>query len=75
MNNNFNILKLNGLIRVHMLIIEKMWKKPLIHSNINLRFWIITYVLINYDKFKMQHTNNGFNFVLKMDGSIHVPCW
>jgi hypothetical protein len=37
-NNNFNILKMNGLIHVHMLIIEKMWKKLLIHSNINVGF-------------------------------------
>jgi hypothetical protein len=38
MDNNFNILNVNGLTRVHMLIIEKMWKKSLTHSNINLRF-------------------------------------
>jgi hypothetical protein len=33
-----NILKVNGLIHVHVLIIEKMWKKSLICSNINGRF-------------------------------------
>jgi hypothetical protein len=33
-NNGFNILKVNGSI----LIIEKMWKKSLIHSNINVGF-------------------------------------
>jgi hypothetical protein len=33
-NNGFNILKVNGSI----LIIEKMWKKSLIHSNINMGF-------------------------------------
>jgi len=26
-SNGFNILKMNGLIHVHMLIIEKIWKK------------------------------------------------
>jgi hypothetical protein len=34
-NSGFNILKMNGLTNVHMLIIEEMWKKSLIHSNIN----------------------------------------
>jgi hypothetical protein len=31
----FNILNVNGLTHVHMLITEEMWKKSLIHSNIN----------------------------------------
>ncbi len=35
--NDFNILKVNGLINVHMLIIEKMWRTSLICSNINVR--------------------------------------
>jgi hypothetical protein len=43
-NNGFNILKVNGLT----LIIEKMWKKSLIQSNINVGFLIITCVLIYY---------------------------
>ncbi len=34
-NNGFNILKVNGLIHVHMLIIEEIMKKSLICSNIN----------------------------------------
>jgi len=34
-NNGFNILKVNGLIHVHMLIIEENMKKSLICSNIN----------------------------------------
>jgi len=38
MNNNFKILKVNGSIHIHMLKIEKMWKKSLIHYNINVRF-------------------------------------
>jgi len=33
-NNGFNILKVNGST----LIIEKMWKKSLVHSNINVGF-------------------------------------
>jgi hypothetical protein len=56
------------------LIIEKMWKKSLIHSNINMGFKIITCVLIDYGKCKMQLLINGFN-MLKNNSSIHVPCW
>ncbi len=73
MNNGFNILKVNGLTHVHMLIIEEMWRKSLIFKNINVRFLIVTCVLINYGKYKMQFMNNGFN-MLKIDGSTHVPC-
>jgi len=71
-NNNFNILKVNGLTYVHMLIIEEMWQKSLIRFNINVRFLIIACVLINYGKYKMQFMNNGFS-MLKVD--IHVSCW
>jgi hypothetical protein len=56
-NNNFNILKMNGSI----LIIEEIWKKLLIHSNINVRFKIVTCVLTNYGMCKMQLLNNCFN--------------
>ncbi len=38
MNNGFDILNVKGLIQVHILIIEEMWKKSLIHSNINVWF-------------------------------------
>jgi len=51
-----------------------MWKKSRIHSNINVGFKIVACVLINYGKCKMQLLNNGFN-TLKVDTSIHVPCW
>jgi len=40
-NNGFNILEVNSSTHVHMLIIEKMWKKSLIHSNINVGFSIV----------------------------------
>jgi hypothetical protein len=40
-----------------------------IHSNINVRFKIITCVLINYDKCKIQLLNNGFN-MLKFDSQF-----
>jgi hypothetical protein len=53
----FNTLKVNGST----LIIEKMWKKSLIHSNINVGLKIITCILIDYDKCKMKLLNNGFN--------------
>ncbi len=72
-NNDFNILNVNGLTHVHMLMIEKMWKKSLIHSNINVGSLIVTCVLINYGKCKMQFMSNGFN-MLKVNGSTHVPC-
>jgi hypothetical protein len=55
------------------LIIEEMWKKSSIHSNINVRFKIVTYVLIKYGKCKMQLLSNEFN-MLKIDSSIHVWC-
>jgi hypothetical protein len=45
-SNGFNIVKVNGSTHVHMLIIEKIWKKSLIHSNINVGFLIVTCVLI-----------------------------
>jgi hypothetical protein len=72
-SNGFNIVKLNGSIHVHMLIIEEMWKNWLIHFNINAGFKIVTNVLINYGKCKMQPLSSGFN-VLKVDGSTHVAC-
>jgi hypothetical protein len=37
MFNNFNILKVNGSIDVHMLKIEEMCKKSLTHSSINVK--------------------------------------
>ncbi len=36
-NNSFNIVKMNGSTHVHNLRIEEMWKKLLIHCNINIR--------------------------------------
>jgi hypothetical protein len=36
-SNNFDILKVNGSTHIHMLIIEKMWKKSLTCSSINMR--------------------------------------
>jgi hypothetical protein len=41
----------------------------------NVGFEIITYVLIDYGKCKMQLLSNGFN-MLKVDGQIiyHVDC-
>jgi hypothetical protein len=67
-SNGFNLLKVNGSI----LIIEKMWKKSRIHSNINVGFKIVACVLIYYSSCKMQFLSNGFN-MLKVNSSIHVP--
>jgi hypothetical protein len=73
-NNGFNILNINDLIHESMLIIQKMWKKSWICSNIIVGFLIVTCVLINHGKCKMQLINNGFN-MLKVDGSSYVPRW
>ncbi len=70
MSNGFNILKVNCSSQ----IIDEMWKKSLIQFNINVGFLIVTCVLIDYEKCKMQLLNNGFN-MLKIDSSTHVPCW
>jgi hypothetical protein len=43
------------------------------NSNINVGFKIVTCVLIDYGKSKLQLLSNGFN-MLKVDGSTHVPC-
>jgi hypothetical protein len=69
-SNGFNILKVNCSSQ----IIDEMWKKSLIQFNINVGFLIVTCVLIDYEKCKMQLLNNGFN-MLKIDSSTHVPCW
>ncbi len=49
MNNGFNILKVNGST----LIIEQMWKKSLIHSNISVGLKQFACALINFDTYKM----------------------
>jgi len=72
-SDGFHILKVNGLTHVHMLIIKDMWKESLVIFYINVRFLIVTYVLINYSKCKMQLLKNSFN-MLKVDCSIHVQC-
>jgi hypothetical protein len=36
-NNGFNILKVNDSTCVHMLIVEKMWKKSPTHSTTNMK--------------------------------------
>jgi hypothetical protein len=57
-----------------MLIIENIWKKSLNHFNINVGPKIVTCVLINYGKYKIQFMSIGFN-MLKVDGSTHVHDW
>jgi hypothetical protein len=60
LNSGFNKLKMNDLIHVKMLIFQKMWKKPLNHSSILTKHWIVC-VLVYYDKCKMEFVNNNFN--------------
>jgi hypothetical protein len=50
MSNGFNRFKVNGSTHTQMLIVQKMWKNSLTHSNINVEFLIVTHVLINYGK-------------------------
>ncbi len=69
MNSDFNKLKLNNLIHVKMLIVQKMWKISLNHSSIIVKYWVAC-VLVYY-KCKMQFVNNGLN-VLKMNSSIMI---
>jgi hypothetical protein len=38
MSDSFNMLKVNDSTHVQMLTFEKMWKKYLTHSNINVKF-------------------------------------
>jgi hypothetical protein len=61
-SHGFNILKMNDSTYLHMLIIEKMWKKSLIHSNINVGFKFVKCLLINYGKCIMQPLHNGFSW-------------
>jgi hypothetical protein len=70
LNNDFNKLKLDDLIHVKMLSIQKMWKNSLNHSNINEKYWV-TCVFAYYNKWKMQFVNNGFN-TLKLNGSTLI---
>jgi hypothetical protein len=41
LNNGFKKFKVDDSIDVKMLIVQKMWKKSLIHPNINVGFKII----------------------------------
>jgi len=49
-------------------------KKITNFSNINVGFLIVTCVLIDDGKCKMQLLNNGFN-MLKIHSSTHVSCY
>jgi len=57
---------MNDLIHVKMLIVQKMWKKPLNHSSIVTIHWVVC-VLVYYNNYKMQFVNNNFN-TLKVNG-------
>jgi hypothetical protein len=62
--------KVNDSIHVPMLIVQEMCKNTLNHSSIIAKYWV-SYVLIYYNKCKMQFTNNGFN-IWKMNGSTLI---
>jgi hypothetical protein len=40
LNNGFNKFKVNDLIHGKMLIVQKMWKNSLNHSNIITKLWV-----------------------------------
>jgi len=70
MNNGFNTFKMNDSTHVKMLIVQKMWKISLNHSNIIAKHWVAS-VSIYSNKWKMQLVNNGFN-ILKVNSLTHV---
>jgi len=51
-----------------------MWNNFINSLSYKCGFKIVTCVLINYGKCKMQFLNNGFN-MFKINGSTHVSCW
>jgi hypothetical protein len=53
--------KVNDSTHVQMLIIQKMWKKSLTHSSINMKHYVVMCIFIYTSKWNMQHLNNGFN--------------
>ncbi len=55
---------------VKKLIVQKMWKNLLNHSNIITKHWMAC-VSIDYNKCKMKLMNNGFN-ILKVNDLTHV---
>ncbi len=60
LNSGFNKFKVDDSSHVKMLIIQKMWKKSLNHSNIIAKYWVVC-VLIYHNECKMQFVNNDFN--------------
>ncbi len=70
MNSGFNKLKVDDSTHVKMLIIQEMWKFSLNHSSIITKYWV-AYVLVYYNKCKMQFVSNDFN-ILKVNGSTLI---
>ncbi len=66
MNNGLNKLKVDNLIDVKMLIVQKLWKHSPNHSSIIIKYWVAC-VLVYYNKCKMQFMSNDFN-ILKVNG-------
>jgi len=69
LNNGFNKFKVHDSIHIKLLIVQKMWKNLLNHSNIIIKHWTAC-VSIYFNKCKMQLVNNGFN-ILKINYLIH----
>jgi hypothetical protein len=58
LNNGFNKFKMNDLIQVNMLIVQKMWKNSINLLNIIIEHWT-TCVSIYFNKCNMQFVSNG----------------
>jgi hypothetical protein len=63
LNNGFNKFKMDDSTHVKMLIVQKMWKKSLNHSNIITKHWIAC-VSKYLNKCKMQLVNNDLTYII-----------
>jgi hypothetical protein len=63
LNNGFNKFKMHDSTHVKMLIVQKMWKKSLNHSNIITKHWIAC-VSKYLNKCKMQLVNNDLTYII-----------
>jgi hypothetical protein len=68
LNNGFNKFNVYDSTHVKMLIVQKIWKKSLNHSNLITKHWVAC-VSIYFNKCKMQL--NGFN-ILKVNVLSHI---
>jgi hypothetical protein len=70
LNSGFNKLKVNDSTHVKMMIVEEMRKISLNHLSIIAKY-LVTCVLLFFNKCKMQFLTNSFN-ILKVNGSTLI---